>query len=345
MMKKLNVKPHRTSSQTHNSRPRVKEGRMVNLNRLSLGKYRFTLRTKGVLALPPYKGSVFRGGFGSVFRGLTCINKKKECANCLLANKCIYSYIFETSPPPSSSRLSKYKNIPHPFVLEPPLEKKREYAEGEILSFNLVLIGRAIGYLPYFVFAFRRLGEIGLGKKRGRYEITRVDCLGNHKKTDTIYDNQTQTLRTVDTQIDVSKIFSFPRTSGSPLTLKFITPTRIKYQGTYTSHPDFHIIFRSLLRRLSSLAYFHCGEELDVNYKQMIREAKEVKTLEINLNWIDWERYSARQQQRMKLGGFVGRVTYQGDMAKFHPFLKIGEYVHLGKAAVFGLGKYEIEKS
>jgi len=223
------------------------------------------------------------------------------------------------------------------------LEKKREYEEGEIFSFNLILIGKAIDYLPYFIFTFCQLGEIGLGKKRARYELSRVDSLGDHTKTETIYDNQTQTLRNINTKIDISRIFSSLKLSTNSLTLKFITPIRIKYQGTYTSHPHFHVILRSLLRRLSSLLYFHCGEELNVDYKEMIKEAKNIKTLETEVDWIDWERYSARQQQRMKLGGFIGKATYQGNMTKFLPFLKVGEYTHLGKAAVFGLGKYEIE--
>ena len=44
----------------------------------------------------------------------------------------------------------------------------------------------------------------------------------------------------------------------------------------------------------------------------------------------------------MKLGGFVGRVSYKGEMKRFFPFLRTGEYIHLGKATVFGLGKYEM---
>ncbi len=196
----------------------------------------------------------------------------------------------------------------------------------------------------HFIFTFCQLGEIGLGKGRTHYELIRVDSLGNHKKTETIYDNQTQTLRSTNNQINISQVSPLPKNSINSLTLKFITPTRIKYQGTYTSHPHFHIVLRALLRRLSSLLYFHCGEELNVNYREMIEEAKKIETVEANVNWIDWERYSTRQQQRMKLGGFIGKVTYQGNITKFIPFLKMGEYTHLGKAAVFGLGKYKIEK-
>jgi hypothetical protein len=44
----------------------------------------------------------------------------------------------------------------------------------------------------------------------------------------------------------------------------------------------------------------------------------------------------------MKLGGFVGEVSYQGDWAPFAALLILGELVHVGKACVFGHGKYEV---
>ncbi len=57
-----------------------------------------------------------------------------------------------------------------------------------------------------------------------------------------------------------------------------------------------------------------------------------------NILWHDWERYSARQDTRMKMGGFVGKVEYQGELAEFLPLLSLGEKLHIGKGATFGLG-------
>ena len=44
----------------------------------------------------------------------------------------------------------------------------------------------------------------------------------------------------------------------------------------------------------------------------------------------------------MKLGGFVGQVTYAGDLEPFLPLLRLGTLVHIGKGTTFGLGKYEV---
>jgi CRISPR/Cas system endoribonuclease Cas6 (RAMP superfamily) len=43
------------------------------------------------------------------------------------------------------------------------------------------------------------------------------------------------------------------------------------------------------------------------------------------------------------MGGFVGHATYEGDIARLWPWLALGEWVHVGKGATFGLGQYEVE--
>jgi len=320
----------------------VENSSKKDLKYLSLAIYKFILQAREKLILPFYKGFTLRGGFGSVFHKIVCVNKQTDCPHCLLKDKCIYPYIFETFPPENTSHLSKYRSIPRPFIIEPPLEKKKEYIPGEILSFNLILVGKAIEYLPYFIFTFSQLGEIGLGRERARYKLIRVESLNNPREKRVIYDGETQILRNVNAQVDISSIFSSLITKNQPILIKFVTPVRIKYQGSYTFYPYFHIILRCLLRRLSSLLYFHCGKELNIDYKEIIRKSERIKVLDMKIKWVDWERYSNRQKQDMELGGFIGSAIYEGDFNRFLPFLKIGEYTHLGKATVFGLGKYEI---
>jgi CRISPR/Cas system endoribonuclease Cas6 (RAMP superfamily) len=56
----------------------------------------------------------------------------------------------------------------------------------------------------------------------------------------------------------------------------------------------------------------------------------------------DLERYSARQDVKMKMGGFVGEAEYRGEISAFVPLLRLGEKLRVGKATGFGLGRYEI---
>ncbi|MDI6793139.1 MAG: CRISPR system precrRNA processing endoribonuclease RAMP protein Cas6 [bacterium] len=312
------------------------------LDRFRLARFGLTLVPGKTLFLPEYKGSTFRGGFGYAFKRVVCANRKSECRECLLKEKCIYAYVFETPPPKDAEIMRKYPAAPHPFIIEPPLDTKKEFREEDELTFGLVLIGRAIDYLPYFIFTFEELGRIGLGKGKGKYSLKEV----RDEQGKVIYSGEEKFLREgfrIINPADFESASSSPSTlNSSPLTLHFITPARIKYQERLTKDLEFHIFMRALLRRVYLLSYFHCDENWKPDFSALIQASKKIMIEKENLMWYDWERYSSRQDTRMKLGGFVGDITYSGDLKEFLPFLLLGSYIHVGKGATFGLGKYEI---
>jgi CRISPR-associated endoribonuclease Cas6 len=296
--------------------------------------------------MPAYKGSTLRGGFGHAFKKVVCVKREKVCETCLLRGKCVYSYVFETPPPPDTSKMKKYPYAPHPFVITPPLEAKRLYRENERLCFELTLVGKSIDFLPYFIYTFDELGKMGIGKDKGKYQLEEVRAIniGERSKAKgekVIYSGKDKTLHNNYEIMKVDDLGPFPL-SPSTLPLSFVTPTRLKYDGQLSPTLEFHILIRNLLRRISLLSYFHCGEELVLDFKGLIEEAKNIKALKENLHWQDWERYSNRQETKMKMGGFVGSVKFQGEFEKFIPFLLLGEYIHVGKGTSFGLGKYQI---
>jgi CRISPR-associated endoribonuclease Cas6 len=279
------------------------------------------------------------------------VNRGNICESCLLKGKCVYSYIFETPPPSDTSKMRKYPFAPHPFVITPPLEEKRIYREGETLCFELTLIGKSIDFLPYFIYTFDELGRIGIGKGKGHYHLEEVRALnigerltGKGEMGETIYSGKDKTLRNNFRVLKIDDLGSFnlsPITfDHSPLTLSFITPTRLKFDGNLSPRPEFHVLFRNLLRRISLLYYFHCGVELDLDFKGLIERSREVKVQKERLSWFDWERYSNRQDTKMKMGGFIGSITFEGDFGPFIQFLLLGEQIHVGKGTSFGLGKY-----
>ncbi len=298
---------------------------------IEYAQFGFRLTANEPLILPAYKGSTFRGGFGHAFKRVVCAVKNKECPDCLLKEKCIYSYVFETPPPSDTEIMRKYKAAPHPFVIEPPMERRRGFKPGDEINFGLTLIGRALDYLPYFIYTFDELGKSGMGKGKAKYELRHVSCEGK-----SIYDSETKTLK------------SFEASSLSlngAISLSFLTPTRILYDSRLALDLEFHILIRNLLRRLSLLYYFHCnGDSSEWDFKGMIENAKEVEVREKNLRWYDWERYSGRQETMVKMGGFIGDITFEGDIGPFMSLIKAGEILHIGKGTGFGLGKYVIVK-
>ena len=146
------------------------------------------------------------------------------------------------------------------------------------LSFNLTLIGRAIDYLPYFLVSFRELGEIGIGKGRGRFQLT-------HVQTDSgepIYDSDTQMVHNLNNTLSFDEIQG--ETASLPTDTVDPTPTHPHANHTQGAHngstPVPPIFWRRLIGRISALAYFHCGESLALDFKGLIAQAETVQTVQ-----------------------------------------------------------------
>ncbi len=316
---------------------------------IRLARVRFTLQMEEPLRLVRYPGSMLRGGFGHALKRIVCTVRHGECERCLVRRQCLYTYIFNTPPPADTEMLRKYPAAPHPYVLEPPLDGRGHYAIGDSLEVGLTLIGNAIDYLSYFILAFEELGQIGLGHASSRFRLTEVygeTGSGTGNGWARIYTGDERILREdfrIRSGADVLTVHDHEHDHGL-LAIEFLTPTRLKFENSLTSNLEFHILIRNLLRRLSALSYFHCSKRLNLDFRGLIEQAKGVTKVESRLRWVDWERYSARQQTTMFMGGFVGSVRFAGPIGEFLPLLQAGECLHVGKGTVMGLGQYRIEE-
>jgi hypothetical protein len=315
------------------------------LDKLRIARYHFVLQAVEPIHLPPHKGSSLRGGFGQAFKRMAC-RKPNGCSQeCEQPEECAYGYVFETSPPPDSEVLRTHQAVPRPFVFEVIPDGKTDFRPGEELTFGLVLIGQGIAHLPFFILAFKALGEEGLGKGRGRFQVKQVwafDPLGPWKTL--IYDGASDALRNVDMSIGIAEIEAAAvRLSTEEAVVHFLTPTRIKHAGEIVHELPFHVLVRSIMRRVSSLTYFHCGQRWETDYRGMIEAAKVVEVAHTDLRWQDWRRHSGRQGQQIEMGGVVGIVRYTGPLTNFRMLLVIGSLIHVGKGTVFGNGQFNIE--
>lgn len=337
------------------------------LDEFKIAKFVFDFRAEEPGYLPGYKGGLLRGGFGYAFRSVACHHSREDCMGCGDRDNCAYSYIFETSPEKSEDSSYGYSDVSRPFVVEPGDTEKRDYRRGDPLQFGLVLIGRAIEYLPYFIFCFDELGRRGMGRSRTRFRLAAICGFDFHNEQWLpVYDPLS---RSLSDNIPVAHADSFwpvgaegdAGGSRDILTLEFLTPTRIKYRGKYITDLEFHVIIRNLLRRISMLILFHCHDgvsghaqndkavkpfytnpDFEAYVNELITEAKMVDVRDWDLKWQDWERYSTRKNINIKLGGFMGHATYIGPLEKFMPIIALGEQIHIGKGTTFGLGKYTI---
>ncbi len=303
------------------------------------------------------KSNVLRGALGTMLRRLCCPPQCPGARQCELRATCPYAQVFEPAPPSGAPALSNYEAIPRPFVIRPPLahdagairiETKTRYEPGEGLEFGLILVGRIVEFLPYFVLTFERLGEEGLGLNRARCRLERVAQVnvgtGIPACPVVVFDGASRVMRHATAHSAFHTPHSALRTPRSALALHFLTPTHLVFEEQAVREPEFHHLVRRLRDRLNALATFYCGGPLELDFKGLGEHARAVRCARRDLHWEARERCSARTGRRHGIGGFVGECAFAADgedaLAEFLPLLELGQYLHVGKHTAWGNGWY-----
>lgn len=356
---------------------------------LRIGLFRFRIVPLESLLVPAVnKGNMLRGGFGHAFRRLCCMPQCKDTRACPVGLSCPYKAIFEPSPPPGAESLSKNQDIPRPFVFRAPLTQQTRFEKDEAFDFELVLVGRALDCLPYFVLSFRELAAEGLGLNRAKCRLDRVEQIApgetdNWQLTPApegptpngqcrdcqrpkiegprlIYSSSGQLFHRAENHTAAQWIATrlvgssaangqLPTANGSgigdQITIRFLTPTFLRVNGEVVRCPQFHHVFKRLRDRINALSTFYGDGPLEANFRELGEHAEAIRSLSAEANWVERARTSSRTRQRHDLSGFVGQVTYEGDLEEVVPWLALGEVVHVGKHTAWGNGWMDVALS
>lgn len=323
-------------------------------NALRIGAFRFRIEPLQPLVVPAVnKGNMLRGGFGHAFRRLCCIPQCQETKACPLAATCPYKSVFEPCPPPGSERLSRNQDIPRPFVFRAPQITQTQFEEDETFEFGLVLMGRALDFLPYFVLSFRELAGQGLGLNRARCTLERVEQTGVTSngaggvcEAKLIYNAEDQVFRATESVNSDdwirARLRELNASSGGEstqrITIRFLTPTFLRADGEVVRRPEFHHVFKRLRDRINALSTFFGDGPLDLDFRGLGARAEKVRTVSARTDWVERYRTSSKTRQRHELSGFVGDATYEGELSEFLPWLVLGELIHVGKHTAWGNG-------
>lgn len=325
------------SSPSHSFFPRS----VYALPRIPYLRLRFVLRSEGKAFLPPFKGSLLRGAFGHALRCATCSRGLgHECRDCFLRRACLYTRLFETfvegEPPPF---LKGLPTSPRPYVFEP-LTEATDFEPGDPLVFDLLLFGQATDLAAHALLAVERMAGGGLGARRFPFVLDRVGVLQPGGGWQEVY----QEGRAMPALGRVAPRFPSAAPVEERITLEFLTPTRLQVQGRLVEEPGFRALAFAMLRRTLELAWFHLpGVEIDWHFRPLLDLASQVSVTGSDLRWQELHRYSNRQGRKISLGGFVGTLELEGDLAPFGPLLRTAEILHLGKETTFGLGRVKAD--
>lgn len=301
-----------------------------------------TLRAQQTVYLPPFAGSKLEGAFGRALHWLACTQTEREtCQGCQLQSICSYGLSYAPLLPNALKVLSM-ATPPRPVIFRTAHLHERQIQTGETFSFGLVVVGKALGQLPYLLAALREVGQGGIGRTRGRMQLEQVCSVQP-------YSQAKQTLLQGDklgVQLEplVLNAADLPDIAVPRLRLHFYSLVNLQHGGRMLERPDFAQLVRALQRRISNLEQVHGGGlSAGADYRQLPQMAESVRLVDYDLQPISQLRKGHKGKLKTNMQGLTGWLEYQGELAAFGPLLRFGEQLGVGKWAHFGAGGYRIE--
>ena len=322
-------------------------------------RLRFGLEVAARASLPPYKGDPLRRALLWHLGTMWC-RQPERCRNgCRAPQVCAFGRLLEPQVDPAWSeplRRLMGTTPPPAYVLWDEQDRRREVDAGELFHFELTLVGEAaIRQLPAFIAAMMVAGEQGIGRERLRARLERVDALaGPDGQAHPLLVNGVWQgdpvdgvlLRYADGQAWAEDHVSrfAPHAPVTRLRVHFLSPVKIKERGEVAEEPGFAALARAVVRRLRILSEVHgAGEWPQAEYGPLLDLADVVRLEHHETTWVGTTRRS--RQGDMPLEGFVGQAWYasDADLRLLLPVLWLGQWVHVGKGAVWGCGRYQVE--
>lgn len=269
---------------------------------------------------------MIRSILGNSLRHECCIGLKSKCESCDNREECLYSTFFEGIQTSSGGMRV------HPYSLHMIDEV---FPDSVIDSFNfrIIIYGDNIASVyPYVYVAFVNAGERGITRERIPFTFNVIKT-GLKAHSDEISIK------------DAVEIWSEDDNDYVPFSgrirLSARTPLRFQYRGHYGMDFTTRELFSCLIRRASSMISMF-GES---TVKEFNVDLDDIEMRKINLHWVDYSHYSARQQTAMMLGGVMGDIELSGSFtASAVKVLDFADKFSAGKNVVFGLGNMEIWK-
>jgi len=247
-------------------------------------------------------GSTVRGVIGQALKKVVCINPKYECKGCFAIESCLYADMYE-------KEFNKFR---------------LEFELGGRLEFSLYLFEELSGKVPYVLSSlYKAFKELGITRER-----IRIDDFKMYLNDELVYDGEFKEFK------NEPFIFEFPSDYEEEITIKFLTPLRIKENNRYVRDD---IKLKTLLRNIN-----HRFLRLQNKKITKLEFTPRVEIINKDLVFKDFTRYSNRQKTKMKLGGLTGEIKAKVD-ENTYKYLKLGEIIGVGKQVTFGLGNIKVE--
>lgn len=248
-------------------------------------------------------GSTVRGALIKSLKDEYCINNQLDCDNCNIGIICPIKGLFNTKTSDS--------NKANPIILNNRIINNKEF----ILDITLLANG-----IMYRELIKDILKEGLLINSHGRSIVFRAS---NIKCTD---------IHNVDA-------YRLSDKNYNKVIINFKSPVSLQSSAIKLEFKDLIRIAMTRFRSIQNIS----SEEYTFSYQELIDKAKEIKTMNKKIEYVNLFRYSTKHNTRNKAPCIIGEITYEGDLRPFVDILKYAELFNIGKWTTMGLGKVEVE--
>lgn len=269
-------------------------------------------------SLPPFPLTALHGALGSALRELGCGHGPRDGCR----STCPAGLLLEPTVTADSRQQGIRERASPALVLGAPITPSRapvRLERGDTYEARLTLVGpRAIDQRALVIAALHRAAEMGLGVAPGR----------STRRRPTLAIERVCSIEPVSLPAPPVAVVSF------------VTPTRLVRDGQVQPTIDSELLWRSLVRRADVLGLSHgggmvCRDGPPPPAPFAVRSS--------SLRVVSVERWSSRQDSRMRWPGVVGAIEIAGDgIRDAWPLLQFAERVGLGKGTSFGLGSLRV---
>jgi hypothetical protein len=244
-------------------------------------------------------------------------------ASIRLRDQNAFKDVFGQSLSTDPTALRRFQKPPLPFAFHiPVLSGNNDKKLTTTLSLSIA--GSALNHVPIFLSAVKNvLNNLAV---RETFNIEVTGCYS------VVSDEQLSELSSFGEGLTILLPTEIHGGSND-MTLEIYTPLRIFRDGKLVRIYSFSEFIRPLMRRISSIAYYYGGVELDLDFRWLSDISKQVEFLNASFFM---EKYPVIGE------GVVGHVEFKGIHVDFHPFLVMGEEFNLGKGATYGGGSYKM---
>lgn len=242
--------------------------------------------------------------------------------------------LFDPPPPADPLAARRVQKPAPPFVIRFSAPAGRDYAAGDLLSLDLLLIGDGLPWLDDILEIVRSFAAGGLAEGRVAGAVQSVDALAPDGSWQSLWRSGRPLPVPAPPLVGFDRWLDLCRLSHAPLLLDFVTPTRLVADGRVLRRPGFMQLFPFFLRRVTSVLQCHCDLELSDDLTDYFRAARSVEGRWLASRWEDW-----RPAGGQLVGGFTGRMAVEGEaLDELSWILLLGGLLGIGKGAASGSG-------